>query len=266
MSHTITNFLYASLFAIIPAILIMYYVYKRDKFPQDPRVVTITFVLGFSIILPLNILIPITEEIGKIYHHTPNGEFFYRSFIRASFLEETLKFLIIIFYCLRLNEFNKPLDAIIYGVAASLGFALFENWEYVIGALNNSYSDAVIVAVVRAFSALILHAIAGIMMGFFIMDAIFDSEHKKLNLTLAILFPVCLHGFYDFIIFSDIDDWWIYVLIIVFIMRVYFIFKQQQKLQEIRNKYIKTLPLNSDVIFSIFVTFFLLVISYNLIN
>jgi len=268
LNFSIANFIYASFFAIVPCLLIMYYIYKRNKFPENPRIVAITFILGFSIILPLNILIPITEGIGKIYHHTVTGEDFYKGFLRASFLEETFKFLIIIFYCLRLDEFNKPLDAIIYGVAASLGFALFENWEYVITGLNESYIDALAIAIVRSFSAVLLHTLAGIMMGFFIMDAVFEPQYKKLNLTLAILFPVYLHGFYDFILISkNIEHkWWIYILIAAFIIRVYFIFKQQTKIQNDRTKFTKTLPRNSDVVFAILVTFLTLIFDYIILN
>jgi RsiW-degrading membrane proteinase PrsW (M82 family) len=245
----------------------MYAVYKSDKFPQNPRIVAITFVLGFSIILPIQILIPIIESIGKNYHHTVVGENFYQAFIRAALLEETMKFLIIIFYCLRLEEFNKPLDAIIYGVAASLGFALFENWEYVMSAFNESLAIAIVTALYRGFSAVSLHALTGIMMGFFIMDVIFEEKYKKLNITLAILFPVYLHGFYDFMIFSkDIHLWWSNVLVIIFVIRTYFIFKQQKKLQDQRISYTKVLPKNSDIVFAIFITFVSLIVDYLILN
>ena len=59
------------------------------------------------------------------------GSNFYMSFIRAAFLEEMMKFFVIIFYCLHLDDFDEPMDAIVYGTIISLGFATWENIEYV---------------------------------------------------------------------------------------------------------------------------------------
>ena len=41
-------FLNLSFYAILPVALIFWYVYKRDKFPEPPRVVIITFLLGIG--------------------------------------------------------------------------------------------------------------------------------------------------------------------------------------------------------------------------
>lgn len=268
MQAAYSNYLWASIYAIVPALLILFYIYKRDKFPEPPRVVIVTLILGFGIVVPLDFLIPIIENIGRSFHRTVIAEDFYMAFIRAAFLEETFKYLILVFYCLHLDEFDEPMDAIVYGVAASIGFAVKENWDYVLSALKESYSLAKEVAFIRTISAVLFHALAGIMMGFFIKDAVFEKEDRKLNLTFALLFPVCLHGFYDFIIFSKmISDWWIYVLILVFLIRVYFIIKHQVSLQtEDKSGHVKTVPLNSEIFFSIFVVIIIISFGYFILN
>ena len=171
-----------SFYAILPVALIFYYVYKRDKFPEPPRIVFITLLLGFGITFPLSLLIPFAEGILERLDFNLESNNFYMSFIRAAFLEETMKFLILIYYCLHLDEFDEPMDALVYGVAASLGFAAFENWEYVIGAANKNIEYAKDVALIRSFTAVPLHALAGVFMGFFLMDAVFEKEKRKLNL------------------------------------------------------------------------------------
>ena len=92
------------------------------------------------------------------------------------------------------------------------------------------------------------------------MDAIFQKHTQKFYLFLAIFFPVCLHGLYDLIIFSkNISDYYIYILLIVFLIRAIFIFKKERSLQTLVNiKKIKTIPKNSDIFFVIFLTFFIL--------
>ena len=253
-------FLNLSFYAVLPVVLIFWYVYKRDKFPEPPRIVFITFLLGIGITFPLGILIIAVEGFAETLNLGIESSNFFISFIRASFLEETMKFLVLIFYCLHLDDFDEPMDALVYGVAASLGVAVIENWEYVIGASKDGVQVAKDVALIRSFTAVPLHALAGVYMGFFLMDAIFQKHNQKFYLFLAIFFPVCLHGLYDLIIFSkNISDYYIYILLIVFLIRAIFIFKKERSLQTLVNiKKIKTIPKNSDIFFVIFLTFFIL--------
>ena len=259
------NIIYISFYALLPGILILYYIYKRDKFPEPPRIVFITLLLGFGITFPLMLLIPFAEGILEVLDWGLESDNFYMSFIRASFLEETMKFMVLIYYCLQLDEFDEPMDALVYGVAASLGFAVFENWEYVMGAAGESIGYAKDVAFARAFSAVPMHALAGVFMGFFLMDAIFDREHNRLNLFLSLFFPVCLHGLYDYILMSEnfsIQSMWIYILLGVFIIRAFFVFKKQRRLQTERGNsenIEKFIPPTKEIAFTILVSGFLVI-------
>ena len=172
-------FLNLSFYAILPVAIIFYYVYKRDKFPEPPRVVLITFLLGIGTTFPLGILIIAVEGFAETLNMGIESSNFFMSFIRAAFLEETMKFFVIIFYCLHLDHFDEPMDAIVYGVAASLGFAVIENWQYVLGASSESVEYAKDVAFLRSITAIPLHALAGVFMGFFLMDAIFQKHNRK---------------------------------------------------------------------------------------
>jgi len=262
------NIINIAFYAILPIIIILYYVYKRDRFPEPPRVVFITLILGFGITFPLLILIPFFEGVLENLDWGLESNNFFMSFIRAAFLEETMKFLVLIYYCLHLDEFDEPMDAIVYGVAASLGFAAYENWEYVLSASSESISYAKEVALIRSFTAIPLHALAGIFMGFFLMDAVFKKENRKLNLFLSLFFPICLHGLYDLILFSNnFSTWWIYVLIIVFLIRVLFIFRTERAKQlqgiKYKNKY---KPINSEVVFSIIGSLLILILVNYMLN
>ena len=250
------NTIILSLYAILPAIIIFFYVYKRDYFPEPPRIVFITLLLGAGISFPLMILIPFFEGFLETKNFGIETNHFYMSFIRAAFLEETLKFLIVIYYCLYLNEFNEPMDALVYSVAASIGFAVYENWEYVISGSKVSLTFAKDVALIRAFSAVPLHALAGVFMGFFLIEAIFQKRNKKLFLFLALFFPICLHGLYNLILSSNnFSTYWIYIMLIVFVIRAYFVFKNERNLQKTqKNRALKTIPIHSDVVFSILIS------------
>jgi RsiW-degrading membrane proteinase PrsW (M82 family) len=150
----------------------------------------------------------------------------------------------------------------VYGVAASLGFAVIENWEYVLGASKDGLEVAKDVALIRSFTAVPLHALAGVFMGFFLMDAIFQKHNRKFFLFLALFFPVCLHGLYDLILFSkNISDFYIYILLIIFLIRAIFIFRKERQSQNSETKRVKVIPKTSDIVFVIFLTFIILFIT-----
>ena len=75
-------------------------------------------------------LIPVLDNFSETNF---KGEtyYFFDSFIRAAFVEEIFKAIVIVFYCTRKSAFDEPMDGIIYGVAASLGFAAYENIHYI---------------------------------------------------------------------------------------------------------------------------------------
>jgi len=263
----------ASLFALLPVFVILYYVYKRDRFPEPPRTVFITLLLGFGITLPIGLLIPLVEGFIENIRWGVESKHFYQAFVRAAFLEETMKFLVIVIYCLHLDKFDEPMDAIVYGVAASLGFAAYENWEYVMYAFGSGgLESANDVAWIRAFTAVPLHALCGVFMGFFLMDAIFEKENYKLNLFLSLIFPIALHGFYNYLLMSEsfaIKNYWIFILLGVFIIRAFFIFRKERKLQLERgedNLQNKKLPSVQDVSITILLSGFILVSASYLLN
>ena len=222
-----------SIASLIPVLLILYYVYKRDYFPEPPRIVISTFLLGVASILPIQILIPIVEGIGEQMNLQGESYYFYLSFIRASFLEELFKWLILILYCTRLDEFDEPMDALVYGVSVSLGFAAFENFQYVSSYfISDGAEVAKSILIHRSYTAILLHSLCGVFMGFYIREALFNKENYKLNLFLSLFYPVCLHGFYDEIIFSPaFSSYWIYILLGLLLIRAIYLFQKERKIQ-----------------------------------
>lgn len=73
--------------------------------------------------------------------------------ITAPIVEEILKALILI-YLVQRSDFNYVVDGAIYGFGAGIGFAVIENYEYVMG----HSTIAVSVAITRVFSTNLIHA------------------------------------------------------------------------------------------------------------
>ena len=97
--------------AIIPSVLIIIFFFFRDRFREPPKVVIITFILGFIFIFPLSSLNLLFDEFGSRLQVSELGYDIYLHLFRAGFHEELYKYLILIFYCSRHTKFNEPMDA-----------------------------------------------------------------------------------------------------------------------------------------------------------
>ena len=251
------NIINISFYAILPAAIILYYVYKRDKFPEPPRVVLVTLFLGFGITFPLVLLIPFAEGILENLDWDIESNNFYMSFIRASFLEETMKFLILVYYCLHLDEFDEPMDALVYGVAASLGFSALENITYVLNH-ESYYATWQQMAYIRIFPT-IMHGTNGIIMGLLLSKVLFiHRNHTKL--ILALLIPVLFHGSYNLII-TYLPGLGV-ILLFVFVIYIFILVRRIRKLQanKIMETEIKETISHAIVFQSIFICLVLIVI------
>ena len=91
-------------------------------------------------------------------------------------------------------DFDEPMDAIVYGTVISLGFATLENIEYV----YLMYGDqSFYIAILRAISAIPLHASCGVIMGYYIGLYAFRGSNKYL--IQALFIPIVVHSLYNFL-------------------------------------------------------------------
>ncbi len=248
--------------AILPAIVLVLYAYKQDQFPEPPRIVFKTFLFGCATVLAINLIIPVLDNYNEEFF---SGEtyYFFDSFIRAAFVEEFFKACVIIFYCTRKTAFDEPMDGVIYGIAASLGLAAYENISYVLYFEKVPSFD---IALVRAFTAIPMHALCGVVMGFLISQSIFENKHNYLNLFLALFIPVGIHGLYNYSFSSSVISYQIaYFLLLVFSIRAYLIFKNlklRQKQSIIFNKRYYNISLSNFINISVNTIIIFLVFNY----
>jgi RsiW-degrading membrane proteinase PrsW (M82 family) len=187
--------MYLLLLALAPAIILMMYVYFRDKYEKEPvKLILKGILLGAIVIFPVglveNFLIGFGTGLAKI----PKAA--YDGFIVAGFTEEAFKYFMVFILIWRNRNFNEKFDGIVYAVSVALGFAAIENLFYVFS--NNSMQ----VGMLRAFTAVPGHTIFGIVMGFYLGLARFSEKERGKWLLRAFIVPFLLHGVYDFLIMS----------------------------------------------------------------
>ncbi len=187
--------------AIGPALAILCYLYLRDRY-NGIRFTDVfkSFIIGALLVFPIMVLQHafVTEGFFK-------GDLT-RAFILYGFFEEFFKWFLLFSVTYKHIEFSRPYDGIVYGVALSLGFATVENFLYLL-------AYGVHTAIFRALLPVSSHALFGIIMGYYLGRAKFETKQNvKYILVLSLLLPVALHGMYDFIIMSA-DKYILFVLL-----------------------------------------------------
>lgn len=223
------------LITIIPSIAIMLYFILSDKFKEPKRTIVEVFLLGVVITIPagyLNSLILKTFKNGDIINDSLLSGFF-----AGGLTEEILKFCILYFFVLKKFEFNEPMDGIVYGVAASLGFATLENIYYVYYYAEGFGVSSLEIAKLRAWTAVPMHGLNGCVMGFYF--GLFAFMGKKKYLGYALVVPYVFHGAYNFLI--SLQFIYGFVILIILAITAFNLHKtlknlQKNKLREHENK------------------------------
>ena len=175
--------------ALLPSLLLVMFFHRSDQFPEPPGVLWRTFGLGILIVFPvLAIAFPLDSLANTIEHPLFYG--FASAFLGAAIPEELCKFMVLYFYAARHMEFDEPMDGLVYGATASLGFATLENVLYV---SEGGFG----VALIRAVMAVPSHGFLGVIMGYYVARAKFEPERAKHFLVRALVVPIVLHGLYN---------------------------------------------------------------------
>ncbi len=183
------------LITIIPSLALLLYFVLSDKFKEPKLTVLAVFFLGYLICLPAGTLNDFSYKL--LEDGTELSKRLGYSFLGPAWAEELLKFSILYLIVLRRDEFNEPMDGIVYGVAASLGFATYENYDYVFRLAEQWDLVPMDLAIWRSYSAIPMHGLNGCLMGFYFGKYAFTGDKKFLLLSLLI--PFLMHGLYNFL-------------------------------------------------------------------
>ena len=178
---------------IAPSALILLYFFLSDKFKEPKSTVALVFILGVLICYPAGVL---NNFMSINFGNEKDMKDLTHSFLGPAWTEEILKFLVLYLIVLKREEFNEPMDGIVYGVVASLGFATLENYDYVFRLAELWEIEPMQLAIWRSYSAVPMHGLNGCVMGFYFGMYAFTGNKKFMIYSL--LFPYLIHGFYNF--------------------------------------------------------------------
>lgn len=184
--------------AFIPGFLWLWYFYRKDEYEPEPiRMVAFIFFLGMLTVIPAGILevyiqpylTTFADEGTTLYH-------FLDTFFIVGPVEEFLKFYVVFKFAYQHHEFDEPLDGIIYGSAAALGFASLENLVYML-----THGWAVII--LRGVLSTLGHVLFASFWGFALGLARFETPDRRAFIILmGLLAAIGTHALYDFVLFA----------------------------------------------------------------
>ena len=189
--------------AIAPALLVLWLVIAADERPGPPVKVWAAFLLGAASISLLGVarapflsLLAVTDN--------PRLALALRSIFGVAAPEEIVKILVIVAVSRRRQPFADPMDTVVYGAAAGLGFAAYENLAYLVQHPDMWRS----LAVLRSVLTVPFHGALGIIAGAYLAIARSGTalgahrRHRdwaRISARISILLvPLALHSGFDF--------------------------------------------------------------------
>jgi RsiW-degrading membrane proteinase PrsW (M82 family) len=189
--------------AVAPALLILWLVIAAGERPGPPAKVWTAFFLGAASISLLGVArAPFASILAR--PENPWVAQALHSVFGAAAPEEIVKILVIVAVSTRRRPFADPMDTVLYGAAAGLGFAAYENLAYLVQHAEMWRS----LAALRSVLTVPFHGALGVIAGAYLAiarsgTALGAHRHHRdwariSSRVLMVLVPLALHAAFDF--------------------------------------------------------------------
>src|SRR3954452_15224569 len=189
--------------AIAPALLLLWLVIAADERPGPPLQVWTAFLLGAASISLLGVARAPFMSLLTV-SDSPRLALALRAIFGVAAPEEIVKVVVIVAVSWRRRRFADPMESVVYGAAAGLGFAAYENLAYLVQHPEMWRS----LAVLRSVLTVPFHGALGIIAGAYLAmarsgTALGAHRHNRdwarISSRIMILFaPLVLHASFDF--------------------------------------------------------------------
>ena len=185
--------------ALLPIVILVYYIYHKDKKSPEPTGQLVKAFLFGVLSVPVSFCMSIPFGIIGLYpvEATSILGSIGTAFFGAAIPEEIAKFFMLWLLLRKNRYFDEKMDGIVYAVCVSMGFAALENIMYLFSNAESYLS----VGIARAIFAIPGHFCFGILMGYYYSLAKFYPKMSKKYKTLILIAPILVHGIYDSILF-----------------------------------------------------------------
>ena len=178
-----------------PSLFLLTFFYLRDRWQREPlQHVLLAFGLGtYAMAAARGLAYTVLGFLPADWLSSGSeAARLFESFVLAGYIEESAKAIVLFTAIYHWDEFDEPLDGVVYGVAVALGFATLENFLFVLRL-------GLGVAWQRALFAVPAHALCGATMGYYAGRAkLTRGPTLWIDRILCFVVPIIFHGLYDY--------------------------------------------------------------------
>ncbi|PIR04977.1 MAG: hypothetical protein COV57_01555 [Candidatus Liptonbacteria bacterium CG11_big_fil_rev_8_21_14_0_20_35_14] len=194
----------AIILGLIPSFAwLLFYLREDLKHPEPKRLIFFVFILGgIATFLAFYLELYASDILfnAGIKNYTPI------SLTVFSFIEESLKFLLVFIFISRSKYFNEPVDAMIYMVTVALGFAAVENIAITVNEWNDLQNISTVFETItlRFIGATLLHTLSSGVIGYYWAKG--KQYHEKIFfIPIAIILGTFIHAIFNFLILNSLN-------------------------------------------------------------
>lgn len=214
-------FILALIFGIIPGLFWLYFYLQEDTHPEPKRLILKSFlfgIVGACLALGVQLLIvnnfPNLSLDSLLFNNTSQFidiGWIVITLILMALIEELFKFGSAFFSIHKSPHFDEPIDAMIYSLTASIGFATLENIGVLLDPLEKLttiqntavqgtvLTNALAMLSFRFVGATLLHALMGAIIGYFWALSIREFGRRRLILK-GVIYATLLHAIFNYLI------------------------------------------------------------------
>ena len=190
----IENYLPSLIVASAFPLLFLVFLIKIDVFETESYK-NITYVFLFGIVISFFLCIPYILIREALFDNYNTNLFI--CFLAVALPEEIIKIIPFLLVLKYRNFVNEPIDFLIYSSASALGFAFYENINYIIG-----YSGSGNIVAIRSFLPSIMHMIVSSIFSFGIF--LYLRSKKIKYILIGLLLASLVHAVYNTLFISSI--------------------------------------------------------------
>ncbi|OGG37982.1 hypothetical protein A2116_01040 [Candidatus Jorgensenbacteria bacterium GWA1_49_17] len=207
--------------AILPSLAWLVFFLKEDVHPEPRRLIVYVLSLGaLSTIPALLVQFGIQELLSVLLINLP-------AVVLLAFSEELFKFLAAWLGVRKNPSFDEPIDAMVYMVAAALGFAMIENL-FVIGSAVEGISlvsllTTVNILILRFVGATLLHVLSSAFLGFY---------WAKKQVIFGLFAATLVHSAFNYLVLLFPNNNLLYAALLL-LVAAFFVFQDFEKLKTV---------------------------------
>lgn len=193
------TFVYAFIGGLFPALIWLWFWMHESHEHKEPKfTLWLTFISGMCAVF---LVYPLQRIAEWALGEAPGT---WTIIMVWAALEEILKFLAAYFIALRdrVHIFDEPIDAFVYLMTASLGFAALENTLFLISPLlEGNALSSILVGNMRFMGANLLHVASSGILSLFIAFAYFKpSWLRRIYTVVGLIAAFVFHGVFNYVL------------------------------------------------------------------